>query len=223
MPHPGARRDRGHPPRMANVLDYVVRETRRRFAVADYVRDFVDVPRFRGFCEACQRYGENWACPPFDFDPLDVWARYRWLHLTAFIMEFTPAQPRSGLDHDRLVADVMEMFHQEKRRAHHRLMKLRAAVPDSVGLGAGGCDVCPVCTRKQGLPCRLPGQLVHSIESLGGDVEATMRVAFEHPTQWSDGTDLPDSYVLVMGLLCDQEELPDSAPVDRPVRASVSS
>lgn len=191
------------------MLRYVVHASTRRILAEDYLRDYVNVPKFRTFCQACRVYGTNWACPPFDFDPLDTWRGYRWLHLIAFRLCFTKDQPRTGLDHDQMITDVLEMFRFEKRRSHRYLMRLRAAVPGSQALAAGECRLCPVCTRSYGLPCRLPDQMMHSIEALGGDVEATMRVIFDDPVAWSDGTSLPDHYTLVAGLLADQAELPE--------------
>ena len=191
------------------MLSYTVRTQQRRIRVEDYLRDYVDVPRCHQYCRQCGCYATNWACPPFAFDPLAMWRRYRWLHLIAFRLEFTPDQLRSALGHEELVDQVLKMFHAEKRRAQRMLMALRAAVPDSMPLGAGQCRLCPVCTRKSGEPCRMPDQLAYSIESMGGDVEGTMRMLFDDPVVWSDGSQLPDHYLVVVGLLCDQDELPE--------------
>ncbi len=192
------------------MLRYTVREEHCRISTDDYLRDFVDVPRFLEFCRACSWYGRNWACPGLDFDPVAVWSSRDWLHLTAFWMEFSDDQPRTGLAPAQLISEVKAMYHHEKRRAHRRLMAMRTASPGSYPVGAGECDLCPTCTRERDHPCRIPDQLVHSIESLGGNVEATMRVLFGHAPEWSDGTSLPDRFALVIGLLCDQAEPPHS-------------
>ncbi|MFT8395504.1 DUF2284 domain-containing protein [Propionibacterium sp.] len=193
------------------MLDYVTREEHRRIAAQDYVRDFVNVPKFVEFCRECGSHNQTWACPEFDFDPLDVWQKYRWLHLSARIMEFTPGQPRTGIPHQQLLDDVRAMFSKEKWHAYRQLVALHRRVPGSVGLSVGSCEVCTECTRPQGLPCRNPDQLFHSIESMGGDVMGTMSTIFGHPTLWSDGTTLPASYLVVTGLLCNVEELPERA------------
>lgn len=190
------------------MLRYVIREEHRSIRTEDYVRDFVDVPKFLEFCRACPRHDQTWACPEFDFDPLDIWASHRWFHLNARVMEFTPDQPRTGLSREELLDDVTTMFHREKRQAHRELVALHRRVAHSTPLSAGACELCEECTRAEGKPCRIPDQLFHSIESLGGDVSATMTRLFGHPVQWSDGTSLPDSYLLVTGLLCDSEHIP---------------
>lgn len=49
--------------------------------VAEYLRTCVDVEKFLGFCRECGNYGRRWSCPPFEFDPLELWNRYDTLHL----------------------------------------------------------------------------------------------------------------------------------------------
>ena len=201
-----------------SMLRYTVREEHRSVRTRDYVRDLVDVPKFLGFCRACSRHDQTWGCPEFDFDPLEVWGRYEWFHLTARIMEFMADQPRTGLSHEELVGDVMAMFHREKMQAHRELVALHRRVTPSMALSAGACELCAECTRPLGKPCRIPDQLFHSIESLGGDVATTMSQLFDHPVEWSDGDRLPDSYLVVTGLLCDANEAP--MPVHRSSSAS---
>ena len=46
-------------------------------SVDEYVEKYVDVPKFLKACQACPYYGVTWACPPFDFDPLEFWHRYK--------------------------------------------------------------------------------------------------------------------------------------------------
>jgi predicted metal-binding protein len=189
------------------MLRYTVRTERGRIATADFLRNFVDVPRHLAFCRRCCHQGSNWACPEFDFDPRGVWASRDWLHLTAYVMAFTEDQPRTGFDPDELKAETQAMYHHQKRLAHRDLMALKAAVPESIPIGAGECDLCAVCTRADGLPCRIPDQLVHSIEALGGDVAATLNEVFDLPCLWSEDSTLPDYFLLVTGMLADQEDI----------------
>ena len=58
--------------------------------VEDFVASCVDVPKFLGFCCECHNYGNNWMCPPFDFDPLDIWRSYEKIKL--FGLRMTPAR-----------------------------------------------------------------------------------------------------------------------------------
>jgi len=201
------------------MLRYTVRTEHGRIRTADFLRVFVDVPRHLAFCRRCSRQGSNWACPEFDFDPRAVWASRDWLHLTAYVMEFTEDQPRTGFDPDELMTEVQAMYHHQKRLAHRDLMALKAAVPDSTPIGAGECDLCAVCTRVDGQPCRIPHPLVPSIEALGGHVAATLSELFDLPSRWSDGTTLPDYYLVVVGMLADQEDITPFLAAVRPAPA----
>ena len=42
----------------------------------DFRQDLVDVPRFMDCCLTCPNAGRYWSCPPYDFDPREIWARY---------------------------------------------------------------------------------------------------------------------------------------------------
>ena len=41
--------------------------------VAEYLRGYVDMPKFLVFCKACPNYGHIWSCLPFDFDHMEMW------------------------------------------------------------------------------------------------------------------------------------------------------
>lgn len=189
------------------MLDYTVRDEQRTIDTARCIERFVDVPRFLGYCRECPAYGRTWACPEFDFDPLEVWTSRRWFHVITRTISFTAGQRRNGFDPDELQPQVMSMFTREKRRLRHRVVVLRAAHPGSVPLLAGSCELCEHCTRLEGRPCIHPEQLMHSIESIGGDVVQLVRELFGIQMSWSDGTQLPDAYYLTVGLLSDEPTL----------------
>lgn len=189
------------------MLSYTVREDQRSISTDEFVGSHVDVPRFLALCRKCPAWGRTWACPEFDFDPMEVWASRRWFHVLARTLSFTPDQPRRGFAGDSLRSQVMDLFTTEKRRLRHRIVVLRARHRDSVPLLAGSCDLCEHCARLDGQACIHPGQLIHSIESLGGDVGGLLHEYFGIDMEWSDGTSLPDSYHLVAGILSDAPQL----------------
>ena len=189
------------------MLAHTVRDARRTIGTPEFVERFVDVPRFLECCRACPAHGRTWACPEFDFDPMDVWRSRRWFHVIVRTLALTADQPRSGLDPDELRPQVMELFTAEKRRLRHRVVVLRARHEGSVPLLAGSCELCARCTRLDGRPCLHPGQLIHSVESIGGDVVGLVRELFGIEMGWSDGTSLPEAYHLVAGLLSDEPVL----------------
>ena len=44
--------------------------------MSEMLETYVDVGKFLGYCAACPRCGQTWSCPPYDFDPEEVWLRY---------------------------------------------------------------------------------------------------------------------------------------------------
>ena len=47
----------------------------------EYMGRYRDAARFLPLCEACPRYGNCWACPPYEYDPAERIAGYRYIHL----------------------------------------------------------------------------------------------------------------------------------------------
>ncbi|WP_238525163.1 DUF2284 domain-containing protein [Methanobrevibacter smithii] len=39
-------------------------------------------------CKECDQYDNNWGCPPFDFDPDEIWNSYNKLKIIAFKFDF---------------------------------------------------------------------------------------------------------------------------------------
>ena len=157
-----------------------------------YLSDCVDVPKFEAMCRSCPNYGKRWSCPPFDFDPMEIWSRFDQLHLVAHILE-----PKAG----QTVQDVLAAHQEEKSRMLEMLMELEVSHPGSMALWAGTCDLCPVCAKAEGKPCLMPDKMRHSIEALGGDVGKTAEKYFEYPILWIEGDKLPAYMTLVGGIL----------------------
>ena len=40
--------------------------------VSEYYDKYVDIEKFLEICKECDQYGNNWGCPPFDFDPNEI-------------------------------------------------------------------------------------------------------------------------------------------------------
>ena len=47
-----------------------------RIGIDEYIEKYVDVPKFLAACKQCPYYGVTWACPPFDFDPIEYLKKY---------------------------------------------------------------------------------------------------------------------------------------------------
>ena len=140
---------------------YHIRELTAEATVPEFVAQFVHVEKFLPACRQCPRYNTRWTCPPFDFDPMDVWGGYTGLRLYARILDADGAgQPMD---------DATEALLREKRLYREKLRQWEQAAPGSQMLLAGTCDQCETCEKVQGHPCGRPELLRYSIEALGGE------------------------------------------------------
>lgn len=172
-------------------LDYSVEKAEAVTTVADYLAHCVDVPKFLACCRQCPNYESNWSCPPFQFDVLKLWSEYKILRLFArFLIP-------KGCDGQTLIDGLWV----EKEKFLAELLDLEKAVPGSMALSCGTCRACAVCARKKGKPCRQPARMRHSIEAIGGDVDATARRFFGKPLLWVKDNAAPDYLMLVGGVL----------------------
>lgn len=183
---------------------YTVQTGEASVSVEAYLRTGVDVEKFLGYCKACPNYSTRWACPPFAFDPMEIWRKYRTLRLYARVLV-----PEPGAE----TGAVLEGMKREKQVLLKELLTLEKTVPGSLVLSAGSCDICGTCVRQEGTPCRHPEKLRYSIEALGGDVAGTAERYLHRPLLWIRDGRLPAYLTLVGGLLT-MEEPPGSGPTE---------
>lgn len=172
---------------------YTVQTIEATISVAEYLRFGVDVRKFAGYCQKCHNYGGRWSCPPFEFDPIDIWKKYQTLHVHARILA-----PEMNTD----IQALMKGMKWEKTILLEELLSLEKSVPDSMALSAGSCDICGNdCTRQNGVSCRHSEKMRYSIEALGGDVAQIVERYLHKPLCWIKDGKVPDYLTLVGGLL----------------------
>lgn len=175
----------------------------REIPLAEYRAQCVDVPKFLGYCAACPNYGGTWSCPPFDFDPQAIWDRYDRILLRA-VKILVPEELREKVLSPQEINDESHaLLAPIKHDLLSSLLEQEKATPGSLALSAGRCQECPEgrCTKHAGQPCRQPGRMRHSIESLGGDVGKTLSLYLGQELLWGREGHLPEYYILLGGLL----------------------
>ena len=173
-----------------------VRQLTGSLPMSEMQRTYIDIEKFLGFCAACPRYGQTWSCPPYDFDPADVWNAYNAVRLYA-VQVF----PESEEAKAAALADP-EMFLRPYRRAFDALLEERERETcGSLRLDAGRCLVCERCARRDEEPCRFPEKLRYSLESLGANVGALAADKLGAPLQWGTKDAPPEYFVLVGAVL----------------------
>lgn len=173
---------------------YTVERREKTIKVDDYLKNYVNVEEFLGYCKNCKNYEKVWSCPSYDFNPEDYWKEYDELLVVARKIIF---------DEDVDIPSSYEIMLEVKQDMSRELYEMEKEYPGSVSLSAGSCNLCEKdgCTRLEGEPCRHPDLMRYSIESIGGDVGRTVSKLMGYELEWIEEGKVPSYYVLVGGLL----------------------
>lgn len=143
-------------------------------------------------CSKCTGFAATWACPDFDFEPKEYWRQFSRLH---FIVD------RISNKNARTVEEAQKWLFAEKNVHDEEMLSLEAALPGSKALAAQECTQCKKCARLSGRPCVHPDKMRYALESLGMLAVDMVKDCFGFEILWSDGTSIPEYYLLVGGVL----------------------
>ena len=117
----------------------------------------------------------------------------------------------SADDTDEIIAEISSLTPEELEELERAVLVrqarlladevLPAAPEGSALLTVGGCTLCDSCARPQGKPCRRPGAISYSLESLGCDVGAAIGGLWGWKLLWGERTRLPAYLTLVCAVL----------------------
>jgi predicted metal-binding protein len=180
------------------------------FAVAcggmdDMARRYLSGGLFMALCRECPNYGANWACPPFDFSVSELLEKFGCLYAFGAKVAHPDDAVRTSDTYEKSIEYTGRIFKEVKRALSGLLLVLEERYPGGLGLSAGKCDVCPVCARRDGTPCRFPDRCRHSLESMGFDVAAISENMLGTRLLWIKDA-LPEYQMFVNGFLAPRED-----------------
>lgn len=178
--------------------EYRIVQAAGRLPVAKFVRRYVDLTDPEAGCRDCPDYGRFWTCPPYAFPAADYWAGYSEIVLHGQQFHFAPEWLERRFQPDQLGEYCRRFMSRQSRRTAE---ELRAQYPGADILTTGGCTLCLSCTRPAGRPCRHPGELGYSLESLGCDVGAAARAELGWELLWATDEHLPRYLTLLCAVL----------------------
>lgn len=177
---------------------YTVQDRWVEMPMAEYINGYRDFGRVREYCRDCDRYGNCWACPPYDFDETALLDRFTDISLLATVIT-----PSEGVLLSPETADRFIRFERQRLDCLLLRMERDAEVPGRTArvFFAGTCLLCPPeqCTRREGLPCRHQESIRPSLEALGFDIARTAADIFNTPLQWSRNGQPPKYLTLISG------------------------
>ena len=173
-------------------MNYTLERFETETDTDSYIRDYVDINHFLECCKECPNYGNRWACPPYDFDPMEIWTAFDHLLIAGYRLTFSE---------DRTEEEMTKALWEVKQKISEELYAEEDKFPGSRALSAGTCQICDECTRPEEKPCRYPDRMRYSIESLGGNVGKTISRLCGIEIEWIEEGKIPEHFVLVGGLL----------------------
>ena len=106
---------------------YTTEKFTKEIAVADYIRDYVNVEEFLEYCKQCPNYGTVWSCPPYEFDAGEFWQPYDTFYITATKINFAPGTT---------LKESGKIMQEVKGQMSRELYELEERYPGSVSLSA---------------------------------------------------------------------------------------
>ena len=181
-------------------MNYTVTNKQVTIAADEFIARYRDVERIRQFCLQCPGYGGTWNCPPFDFDPRTVSDGFKTVILMATIIEFDEQTRAVCKTPEVSTAVGRQAIEQVWKELLPRLHGMERETPGSRCF-TFRCSLCPEgCTRPEGLPCRHPELLRHSLESVGFDIETMTRDLLGITLEWSTDGSLSRHITLITAL-----------------------
>ncbi len=155
-------------------LEKIMEQVRQQaILLGAYRAEVVDVAdisldaSFRTLCEsnACGNYGRNYTCPPDAGDIHDLMNQIKdyqraLVYQTVGTLEDSydfEGMMEAGFLHNQLAQKLWDFTDE-------------MGITEVLHLGAGGCRLCEVCGKREGIPCRHPKRAMRSLETYGINV-----------------------------------------------------
>ena len=173
-------------------MRYRIDRFEKDLLVSDMLATYFDYETTLDCCRNCPSFASTWSCPEFDFDVREYWEQFRTFRFIA---------DRVSNEGTTSPEEAQSRLFREKDRFDSEMLAMESEGPGCRALYAQECDLCKKCARLSGLPCVHPEKMRYALESLGMLAVNMTRDVFGIDVQWSDGTQIPEYYLLLGGLL----------------------
>jgi len=193
---------------------YRVENLQAEIDIEQYIEEYINIEEFLECCRKCVNYEKKWSCPPFDFDVLEYWKKFKKLFIWGEKISFDWEAIEGKDQSEESQKIINEVLGKEKQQLSEKLFELEKSYEGSISLSAGSCGLCgngmmdsQNCTRVSGCEGTAKENCVHfdkmrySIEALGGNVGKTCTKLLGIDLEWIEENKLPTYFVLVCGLL----------------------
>ena len=160
------------------------------------------------YCRECPRYDTVWSCPPLPFDVDDYLAEFGWVNVLCAKIILSERAIAEADTPQKIKTVGWEILLPVKLDMEEALRCMEQYIAGSVSLSSGGCNLCKVCSRKDGIPCRQPDKMRYSLDAFGFDLTAITKDMFDIDILWCKER-LPDYFTLIHPILTKDEMVDD--------------
>ncbi len=142
-------------------------------------------------CEACDKYGQNLACPPFspsfpDYTGNAETARVVCLRLPQEYFSHLVSEERYLTCFKKARSLLVDILLDHRKKGH-------------IIAGSGPCLACEKCAvERKSRRCRKPDKMIYSLESLGTNLITLVKRCFDIDLEWSSDEQYAD-FVCAVG------------------------
>jgi predicted metal-binding protein len=156
--------------------------------------------RNKAACEACRKYGKNFACPPFSPGLREFLTTQRHAKIIAVRM---PQEYFRQVIQENIYWDSCE-----KAEALLKEELLRYREKGHLIAGAGACSSCEVCGAEQGLDrCQKQDDRIFSLESMGVNIAALVKRSFDFDLAWSEKGQITNFVCSTGAVFCNNKKI----------------
>jgi predicted metal-binding protein len=172
-----------------------------RYEAVIPVSSFDHAKKYKIACEACHKFGKNFACPPH----------------SPYLPEYLNGQSHAKvvcirMPQEYFIDVIQEKNYRECFRTARGLLVEELVNHRKQGYliaGSGFCLACDVCAVEEGSDrCKKPNEKIYSLESLGVNLTALTRRCFGFDLEWSANDRLSD-FVCSLGAVFMKENKED--------------
>lgn len=180
---------------------YEVQIQVKTLKVSDWIARYCAPETFVPLCRECPEYEKNWSCPTGVPDVHAYAGKYPYVQIIGLkVIYDEKIRQESLLSAEREEELRQQTYGAAKKKLRDVLFALEEAIPGSVMIMAGKCELCERCARADGMPCRYPERMRYSFTGLGFDLVRMAEEVLELPLLWQK-EGLPEYNVAVAAFL----------------------
>ena len=185
-------------------MDYSVEYRKSSMLLSGFQQKYQDREKYMAYCRECPRYDTVWSCPPLAFDVDAYLEHFTWVNVLCAKIILSNSLIAEADTPEKIKTVGWDILLSVKLDMEEKLHRLEKRISESLSLSSGGCNLCKVCSRKDGQPCRQPDKMRYSLDAFGFDLTAITKDMFDIDILWCKER-LPDYFTLIHGILTEDE------------------